>query len=369
MLSTRRFSNTLAVCMLAAGLACGNDGGQGGLGGTGGTGDLGGGGTGGLGGEGGTGGLGGGGTGGLGGGGGGLGGGVPDLCGSTGGDGGGGSGPTVTCGAHMAPATSPSCAGNPHVHALGEDCSRDFAADAAAMTAKTYSLTDTYGCTGGWMYDWHAHSVTFTGGDFASIALGNSVSHSSTVSLGHSHEVEIGCSGPLCMPSCAGKSCGEGDGCGKYCTGCPPSETCNELTWQCGPHTGPQGAVQSCVNAHWYRLVEVSPQEVDWATAQSNAEALGGHLVTITSVEEQEWLMARFALAKACRATWIGATDEAVEGQWTWVSGEPWGFTNWHPGEPNDGDGEDWAELYWMGTWNDLGATATKEAYVVEWDP
>ena len=53
--------------------------------------------------------------------------------------------------------------------------------------------------------------------------------------------------------------------------------------------------------------------------------------------------------------SWIGFTDEATEGDWVWTTGEDVVYTNWAAGEPNDSnDGEDCAEMWGQGAWNDL---------------
>ena len=47
---------------------------------------------------------------------------------------------------------------------------------------------------------------------------------------------------------------------------------------------------------------------------------------------------------------WLGGFQDLTSpnysepsGGWTWVTGEPWSYTNWFPGEPNNtGGGEDY---------------------------
>ena len=68
-----------------------------------------------------------------------------------------------------------------------------------------------------------------------------------------------------------------------------------------------------------------------WDLALADCEAWGGSLVAITSSEENT-----LVLGFAGDDTWLGGTDAAVEGTWTWVSGELWGYESWEAGEPND---------------------------------
>ena len=90
-----------------------------------------------------------------------------------------------------------------------------------------------------------------------------------------------------------------------------------------------------------------------WNEARQSCENQGGHLVTISSAEENEFVWQ----ASGNVDLWIGFTDEEAEGVWTWVTGEDADYTNWHSGEPNNGgshDNEDQAMIYSMtGDWND----------------
>lgn len=100
--------------------------------------------------------------------------------------------------------------------------------------------------------------------------------------------------------------------------------------------------------------------------AHANAIAAGGHLATISDAAENTFI-SNFNSG----FMWIGATDRDVEGQWKWITNEPYTYTNWAPGEPNNaGDGEDWAVINWGGTnpsWNDWYFTASA-FYTVEFD-
>jgi hypothetical protein len=88
-----------------------------------------------------------------------------------------------------------------------------------------------------------------------------------------------------------------------------------------------------------------------WLNAEAEAVAVGGHLVTINDSTEEAWLQSQFGNS----GKWIGFTDQAAEGTWVWISGEPVTYTNWNGGEPNDAGGEDYAVTNWSGIkWNDL---------------
>jgi hypothetical protein len=78
---------------------------------------------------------------------------------------------------------------------------------------------------------------------------------------------------------------------------------------------------------------------------------------------------------------WIGgyqaANGQEPNGGWTWVKNEePWNYSKWASGQPNDwkGDaplGEDYLNYFGWGTtpaqtWNDISNTSTIKAYVVE---
>ncbi len=101
-------------------------------------------------------------------------------------------------------------------------------------------------------------------------------------------------------------------------------------------------------NGHAYALTE------DWATfeeTEAQAVSWGGHLVTISDQDEQDWLYETFG-------SWgwlIGLNDIDVEGTFVWASGEPVTYTNWCFGEPNDHLGEDAVSMIGSAQcWNDV---------------
>ncbi|MEM6599586.1 MAG: DUF4347 domain-containing protein, partial [Cyanobacteria bacterium P01_C01_bin.69] len=71
-----------------------------------------------------------------------------------------------------------------------------------------------------------------------------------------------------------------------------------------------------------------------WQQAQNEAEQLGGNLVSINTAREEAWLKETFGDTEGF---WIGLNDVETEGEFEWASGEQVTYTNWAPGEPNDG--------------------------------
>jgi hypothetical protein len=123
---------------------------------------------------------------------------------------------------------------------------------------------------------------------------------------------------------------------------------------------------------HQYRLVETP---MAWHEAAAHCDGIGGHLVTINSQAENDFVWGQFG----DYYHWLGATDEECEGEWRWVTEEPFDYSNWAPGEPNNccppthcGGDECTAEHYlaWAspsdGRWNDVPDGTL--VFVCEWD-
>jgi hypothetical protein len=109
----------------------------------------------------------------------------------------------------------------------------------------------------------------------------------------------------------------------------------------------------------------ISDANTTWTEARTLAMSIGGHLATITSAGEQA-----FITANVMTNAWIGLTDEITEGTFLWVTGEPFIYSNWLPGEPNDfGGDEDYAH-FWINDvpfWNDWPGWF-EILYLVEFD-
>ena len=112
-----------------------------------------------------------------------------------------------------------------------------------------------------------------------------------------------------------------------------------------------QGPIVNPANGSTYYRLSNS----NWTCAEAAAVALGGHLVTINDPAENDFVLNTFANAPGSGRVWIGFTDRDSEGTFSWISGQPSGYTNWSPGEPNNAGGsENYALMYsGNGLWND----------------
>ena len=114
--------------------------------------------------------------------------------------------------------------------------------------------------------------------------------------------------------------------------------------------------------------------------AQAHAESLGGHLVVINSAAEDDFVYSMVNGASlsglgtasdggGVSYVWLGGNDAGSEGNWVWVNGEAFSYTNWGRAEPDNyfnQDGlamglENWPEgrsgssaFGLAGEWNDI---------------
>jgi hypothetical protein len=87
---------------------------------------------------------------------------------------------------------------------------------------------------------------------------------------------------------------------------------------------------------------KLASEELSWNEHNDRALAMGGHLVSITSAEENE-LVARIA---GGRTVWIGGMRKGSGNgpgaeHWCWCDGQPWIYANWARGEPNNYGGNE----------------------------
>lgn len=137
--------------------------------------------------------------------------------------------------------------------------------------------------------------------------------------------------------------------------------------------------IQWSENGHYY---EVIYEIMDWNQAKSAAASrthlgLTGHLLTVTSAEENSFVTGAFG-AQNLQSIFLGGYQlpgsiEAAGG-WNWVTGEAFTFWGWSTGEPNDYQGLenvtifDHLEQPWGKPWNDVPDFSLGNGYVVEYE-
>ena len=128
-------------------------------------------------------------------------------------------------------------------------------------------------------------------------------------------------------------------------------------------------------NGHYYEAITLPG--LTFSDAETLAESQGAYLLTITSQAEQDFI-SEHVIANGYRYRIGGFQPEGSpepDGGWEWITGEPFTYTNWHRGEPNNDislglAGED-SLVLWIGNqWNDgPGNYRGYEGYVLEMVP
>lgn len=77
-----------------------------------------------------------------------------------------------------------------------------------------------------------------------------------------------------------------------------------------------------------YALLDPSSGGISWIKAKETCEKLGGHLVTITSKEEQDFIIKNLLPYGRKYMYWIGGDD--ISGKWKWLTNEGFEYTNWN---------------------------------------
>ncbi|MBM4125632.1 MAG: hypothetical protein FJ246_11900, partial [Nitrospira sp.] len=122
------------------------------------------------------------------------------------------------------------------------------------------------------------------------------------------------------------------------------SASAQQVMWKDNPITG--------------KVVGLTYGTSSWTAAEAQAVAYGGHLVTLRSTAERNWLAQQFSSVWTATATfgpgygpWIGLYEDfsTSPSEWRWASSEvtPGYSLEWLPGEPNNvGGTEDYANLH-----------------------
>ncbi len=93
-------------------------------------------------------------------------------------------------------------------------------------------------------------------------------------------------------------------------------------------------------NGHYYDIV-LHFTDASWVEMMLEATTLdylgvAGHLATITSQEENDFIADNVVTQRQYGCYFIGGYKSGSD--WYWITGEPWSYTNWKPGEPTPGE-------------------------------
>ena len=155
----------------------------------------------------------------------------------------------------------------------------------------------------------------------------------------------------------------------------------------------PEGLVYNQHNGNYYSAIEdlgITWDDTNAAVQELSYGKCQAHLATITSQNEQDWVVNTFPNA-VTQGYWLGGkqapgSDEPAGG-WEWVTGETFFYTQWFAGEPNNANAGDENNIHFLptlfaggdGGWNDQNGNSTSyeidgetiysvEGYVVEYE-
>lgn len=132
-------------------------------------------------------------------------------------------------------------------------------------------------------------------------------------------------------------------------------------------------------SGHTYELVK---GDISWEDAKKKAEEKGGYLACISNEEEEQDIIDYLEQNGGLKVVYIGGRLVS-DGNWGWIDGSDFDYTDWTPGEPNNSNSiESYVCLYNLdaqGTWgwNDCpddmyqnygGQFSGYTAYLIEYD-
>jgi hypothetical protein len=141
-------------------------------------------------------------------------------------------------------------------------------------------------------------------------------------------------------------------------------------------------------NNHWYQLIEL-PEPIGWQEAHEKAIRRGGHLVTITSEAERQFvaLLLKSVVARpfikpgdpakktvtqnpmiGCFIAASKIQDPAALNHWQWVTGESYQFSGWAKDKPATMTENAIGTIDGNALWHDFGPDAVSHSYIVEYE-
>ncbi len=125
-----------------------------------------------------------------------------------------------------------------------------------------------------------------------------------------------------------------------------------------------------------YSVIDIG---VSWTEAKEYCENIGGHLVTISDSDEQNFVTDLLLTYGKKNLYWNGGYKENSSSNWKWVTDEEFTFFNWNDGEPNS-NAENYIHMFRVqetpGKWNNTLEYSSgnwfygsaNSGFICEWD-
>ena len=135
---------------------------------------------------------------------------------------------------------------------------------------------------------------------------------------------------------------------------------------------------------HYYKVYD---RELNWEEAADQCEEKSGHLVTITSEDEQEFIEELLHRHGNKHCYWLGGYKDR-RGTWRWVTNETPHYSNWAKAQPDNFTGKEdtlmmyrhsnptsssklgqWNDIHWTGNCNGEAFFGVRNfGFICEWD-
>ncbi len=129
----------------------------------------------------------------------------------------------------------------------------------------------------------------------------------------------------------------------------------------------PEASDDNTFNGNVYMVFD---RQVSWAEASKQCEEAGGHLATITSAKENNFIQTLCSKGNS-NQYYLGASNSLNNGIWSWIGSESFVYTNWSDNEPNVMNSQ---ESYLAiqcanGKWNTIEKNSAPQiGFVCEWE-
>jgi len=101
-------------------------------------------------------------------------------------------------------------------------------------------------------------------------------------------------------------------------------------------------------------------KNMKWVEAESHCIEQGGHLASVHSEQEKDFILA--LVPSAPGGFWIGGSDREAEGEWIWSDCSPFRYSIWDSKNPNNWNNEEHCLLFTGAKkWNDGGCNGLRQ--------